>query len=127
MQLSSGERSKTIDSMRGSLSSIAPEIIGKKTYSFFSDIYALGSISYKLGHFFEPFDKVPGTRDEILLKVKNGERSRIEDHCPISFSQLTNLCWFQDPAKRATTEALCKNIEAFIEKAESTSTRSLSA
>jgi serine/threonine protein kinase len=88
----------------GTLLYKAPELFcEEQKYSMAVDVYAYGMILYELVTYSRPWSRefqelVP--LDEIISKLRRGERPRIPDTVSADYKGLIKRCWAQDPNDR---------------------------
>lgn len=77
---------------------MAPEIWINGKYSESSDVYAFALIVYEIMTLKKPFKNV--SLFILGIRVKDGDRSELDDQIPSAFKYLIKRCWCQDPSNR---------------------------
>lgn len=88
---------------------IAPEVWAKMDYSPACDVYAYGIIVYEIITGQEPYEAK--SFYEIFTKISTGERPQIDNLVPLSYKNLIESCWSQNPDDRPTFEAIVNGIK----------------
>ncbi|MBP6918611.1 MAG: protein kinase [Legionellaceae bacterium] len=105
--------------VEGSPRWMAPEIMKNLPCSTLSDIYSFGVILWELFARKLPFSDADN--QEIIRRVRRGEREPIPEETPITYAKLIRVCEQQNPTKRPQTAQLLVNV--FIRRLKTRETR----
>lgn len=123
IQLQSGEKSHTFDTLSGSFQYLAPETLLKKKYSPASDMWAVGLIMYILLCGYPPF--YAETREELKKKIVAGEIEFEDKHwskISESAKELVRKMLKINPEERISAEEALKHPWVTQEAASSATT-----
>ena len=90
---------------------MAPEQFNGAQYSFPSDVYAYGMVSWEVWYQCPPYSNFTST-EAILSFVCSGHRPTVAESCPIR--DLLASCWQQDPGKRPRFSEVVKELETVV-------------
>jgi|GEM_PF-3783395 len=105
--------------VQGSPRWMAPEIMKNLPCSTLSDIYSFGVILWELFARKLPFSDADN--QEIIRRVRRGEREPIPEETPVTYAKLIRGCGQQNPTKRPQTAQLLVNV--FIRRLKTRETR----
>ncbi|RHZ43810.1 hypothetical protein Glove_853g10 [Diversispora epigaea] len=93
--------------MYGVIPYMAPELFKEEPYTFASDIYSLGMITWELTTGHKPFhDQEHGPI--LILDILDGKRPEITKDTPEYWKNLMEKCWHSDPSQRPTIDEIIK-------------------
>ena len=104
-----GPADKSLNSVYGNLSYIAPEVIIGKETTFASDVYSIGMLMWEVSSGQPPFINYEHDYD-LAMKIVNGMRPKILPETPLEYSKLMKQCWDSDLTKRPIINTLWRRI-----------------
>src|SRR6266498_179128 len=105
-----GPADKSLKSIYGNLSYIAPEVIVGKEYTFASDIYSIGMLMWEISSGQPPFAGFDHNYD-LAMKIINGMRPKIVSGIPLEYKKLMEQCWDAILSKRPDGDILFDKID----------------
>ncbi|CAI2170433.1 19993_t:CDS:2 [Funneliformis geosporum] len=103
---------KIHDHIFGNISYIAPEVLRKKPYTKYSDIYSLGVLLWELSSGKPPFKtQVDYT---IVTTILSGNREERMPDTPNEYYELYNECWDDRPERRHKVEYVYDVLEKLL-------------
>ncbi|RGB24741.1 kinase-like domain-containing protein [Rhizophagus diaphanus] len=90
---------------------MAPEILRNKPYTPASDIYSFSMIMWEFTSGIPPFYG----EDELISKICQGDRPKIDENTPQCYIDLMKKCWDSDPSSRPNITTLNDIITKWIE------------
>ncbi|KAG0569469.1 hypothetical protein KC19_6G092800 [Ceratodon purpureus] len=80
-------------------------------HPFKVDTYSFGMVCYEIltGHI--PFYDNHSVNDIKRRVMKNGERPKLPDECPVKLKTLIEKCWSQKPTERPTFAEICGELK----------------
>lgn len=103
--------------VRGSLRHYAPEAMEDKlNYVTASDVYSFGNLMYEIVNARKTFTEY--MVEEMMVKVKMGERPRFQKGSDLRLSGVIEKCWVHDWKKRPSFLEVAREIRKIYEDAE---------
>jgi serine/threonine protein kinase len=97
---------ETLQTLRGTYEYVAPEVLGKSSYTAASDIYSFAIVLYEImlcvvkGEYCPPYGHMKLPSVAILVRVMRGARPPMPAECPEHIKQVITQCWDGEPANR---------------------------
>jgi serine/threonine protein kinase len=104
-----GPADKSLKSIYGNLSYIAPEVIYGKEYTLKSDIYSIAMLMWEISSGRPPFINYAHDYD-LAMNIINGIRPKIISEIPLEYKILMEQCWDADLSKRPDIQILREKI-----------------
>ncbi|RIA94979.1 kinase-like domain-containing protein [Glomus cerebriforme] len=108
-----GTADKSLNSIYGNLSYIAPEVIVGKGYTFASDIYSIAMLMWEISSGEPPFANYKNDYEndyEFVMYVVDGMRPKIISETPLKYKELMERCWDANPIERPDIDTLLDEI-----------------
>jgi LRR receptor-like serine/threonine-protein kinase FLS2 len=83
---------------------MAPEILAGERYGSSADVYSYAIVLWELAAQAVPWREVPDrfVRNELLVRIRRGDRPAIGTQWPQAFVSLLEACWATQPSARPT-------------------------
>eukprot|EP00048_Salpingoeca_helianthica_P008623 m.124701 g.124701 ORF g.124701 m.124701 type:complete len:169 (-) comp14654_c0_seq1:218-724(-) len=101
---------------------MAPEILAGERYGPLADLYSYGVVLWELAARQQPWASLPSMNffmDELLTRIRSGERPKIESEWPAGFVSLMTACWSTLPECRPTFAKVMEDLRPLLSQSGS--------